>query len=153
MITLIQPNKSDFDQLSLENGTANDQPSMTKQSFTEDADINTIVERFGLTGQLPDGFKAPTYDDFSNVVDFQTALNAVRNAGEQFMAMPAELRAKFDNDPQKLIAFLGSETNRQAAFDMGLVSTPPEDKLTQPDAFKRVSEASKSATADNSTST
>ena len=34
-------------------------PSMTQQSQAEEADINTIVKRFGLTGKMPDNIRVP----------------------------------------------------------------------------------------------
>lgn len=101
-------------------------PTMAKQSFKEEADINTIVKRFGLTGELPKNFRTPTYGDFTQVTDFQSAVNAVRAAGESFMEMPAELRAKFLNDPQKLIEFVSKEDNRAEAIKLGLVPKPVE---------------------------
>lgn len=122
----------DRDAVSLASGLACEDPSLARQSEAEDADINTIVKRFGLTGELPPNFRPPTFADFEGVVDFHTAMNAVRDAGERFMAMPPELRARFDNDPQRLIAFLGDESNRQAAVDLGLLVPPPEPPSAAP---------------------
>ena len=59
--------------------------SLTKQSFVEECDINTIVRRFGLTGELPDGVRAPTFGDFTEVVDFKTACDAVARRGRVSM--------------------------------------------------------------------
>lgn len=115
----------DTDKASLESGLTCEDKSLTRQSEAEDADINTIVKRFGLTGELPDNFRSPTYADFDEVTDFHTAMNAVRAASESFMTLPPDLRSRFDNDPQKLIAFVGDKTNRQAAIDMGLIPPPP----------------------------
>lgn len=98
------------------------EPSMTKQSFAEECDINTIVRRFGLTGELPSGVRMPTYADFSNVVDFHTAMNAIAQAGEAFDAMPAEVRARFDNDPAKFVDFCSDEGNRAEALKLGLLA-------------------------------
>lgn len=101
-------------------------PSMTQQQFAEEVDINTIVKRFGLTGQLPTTVKVPMTGDFIGVNDFQSAMNAVRRAEEGFMELPAELRAQFDNSPQKLMAFVADEKNRDKAVEMGLINKPPE---------------------------
>lgn len=99
--------------------------SMAQQHFREECDINTIVRRFGLTGEMPSNYRAPVYGDFEGINDFQSALNAVRSAGEAFMEMPAALRAKFLNDPQKLVEFVGNEENRDEAIKLGLVPPPP----------------------------
>lgn len=97
-----------------------------QQQFKEDSDINEIVRRFGLTGQLPENFRAPVSGDFTGVNDFQTAMNAVRAAQEQFDTLPAEVRAEFSNDPQRLMDFLAEEKNRDKAIEMGLVNKPVE---------------------------
>lgn len=125
-------------------------PSRTKQSFAEDADINTIVRRFNLTGQLPTGIRMPTYGDFSEVFDFHTAMNAIAKARESFDAMPAHIRARFHNDPAEFVDFCSNEENRQEAIKMGLVEAqladlgvttpknegPPEGSQTPPEAPK-----------------
>jgi len=79
------------------------EPSLTVQADAEDADINTIVRRFGITGHLPENARIPSYGDFTDVHDFQSAQNAIRHAQEQFDALPAEVRAAFLNDPQRLL--------------------------------------------------
>lgn len=109
-----------------------DAVSRTKQSFAEDADINTIVKRFNLTGQLPDDARAPVYQDFEGVFDFQSAMNAVINAEQAFMAFPAEVRREFDNDPQKMLEFVANKENRARAIELGLVPKPAEPPAEPP---------------------
>jgi len=99
---------------------------MTHQEFGEECDINTIVRRFGLTGELPENPRPPMLGDFTGVTDFQSAMQAVRAAEEGFMEFPAELRAEFLNDPQRMVTFLADENNRSKAIEMGLVLKPPE---------------------------
>lgn len=98
----------------------------TQQQFKEEVDINEIVRRFGLTGELPDVVRVPQYGDFTSVVDFQTALNAVRSAAEGFLELPAQLRLRFNNDPQVLLEFMADPANRDEAVKLGLVNKPPE---------------------------
>lgn len=95
--------------------------SLAKQSFAEEADINTIVRRFHLTGELPQGLAVPTYQDFEGVFDFQSAMNVVRAASEAFMAMPADIRSRFENSEQKFYNFVLDEGNREEAERLGLV--------------------------------
>lgn len=94
---------------------------VTQQQFAEECDINTIVRRFGLTGELPGDFKAPQYGDFTDVGDYQTALNSVLRAQEEFMSLPGEIRARFQNDPQQLLLFVHDEKNREEAQKLGLL--------------------------------
>lgn len=96
-------------------------PSLAKQSFAEEADINTIVRRFNITGELPVGVRMPTYGDFDTVSDFQEAMNAIALAREAFDRMPAEVRARFNNDPQKFVEFTSDDNNIEEARKLGLV--------------------------------
>lgn len=107
---------------------------MTQQQFAEEVDINEIVRRFGLTGELPENFRAPMTGDFSEVTDFQSAMNAVRAAESEFMRMPAELRRRFADDPQRLLDFLDDPRNRAEAESLGLVKRPAETTRPAPAA-------------------
>lgn len=100
-------------------------PTLTKQSFLEEVDINTIVRRFNLTGQLPVGVRMPTYADFENVPTYQEAMNAIAEANQSFMMMPAEVRARFGNDAAAFVEFCSDERNREEAEKLGLVPPPP----------------------------
>lgn len=115
------PYNYDRDAASDESGLSCEDESLAIQSAAEEADINTIVRRFGLTGQLPSGVAMPRYGDFSNLPDFHTAMNMVRQAQEGFMNVPAEIRARFGNDPQQLMQFLEDDRNRDEAVKLGLV--------------------------------
>lgn len=95
-------------------------PSMTVQAHAEDADINVLMRRYGITGKMPENVKIPTYGDFSQVMDYRSAIEAVRKAHEGFMEIPAEIRAKFDNDPQLFLEFADNPENGKALVEMGL---------------------------------
>lgn len=123
-VFLRTPYNYDVDRVSRETGQVNDMPSLAQQQFRDEVDINTIVERFGLTGEMPEDFRAPQYGDFTDVVDFQTAQNAVIAAQEAFMSMPAGLRARFQNSPQALMEFLSDDRNREEAVSLGIVAAP-----------------------------
>lgn len=99
-------------------------PSKTVQDGKEEADINTIVRRFGLTGKMPDSVRLPSYGDFEGVVDYHSALNAVIAAEDGFMRLPAQLRSRFHNDPAALLEFVGDEANRAEAVKLGIVVEP-----------------------------
>lgn len=105
---------------------------MTKQSFQEECDINTLVKRFGITGQLPENVRMPQYGDFSDAVDYQSALNAVLAADESFMQLPADVRARFSNDPGKFVDFCSDPKNREEAIKLGLAEPPPVKATPEP---------------------
>lgn len=115
------PYNYDVDAASDESGLFCDEPSKAQQHQAEEADINTIVRRFGITGTLPTSVRAPTYDDFSEVVDFQTAQLAIRLAMESFQQLPAAVRARFQNDPGTFVDFCSQEQNREEMRSLGLV--------------------------------
>ena len=48
-------------------------------------------------------------------------MNRVIAAQDEFEALPAQIRARFDNDPAKLIEFLENSENRPEAEELGLV--------------------------------
>ncbi|WNK14527.1 MAG: internal scaffolding protein [Microvirus sp.] len=98
----------------------------TQQQFAEETDINTIVRRFGLTGQLPENVNMPSSGDFTTVHDFQSAMNLIRQSEQEFMKLPAEMRKRFEHDPQQLINFLEDGNNRPEAEKLGLINKPPE---------------------------
>ena len=104
------------------------EPTLCVQDQAKDTDINEIVRRFGLTGELPSGVRAPTYGDFIFDGDYRDALEAIRNADESFMAMPADVRARFENDPAQFIDFVSDEANRAEAEKLGLVLPKAEIK-------------------------
>lgn len=112
----------DGDQVSHESGIdCSVLPSRTQQHFAEEVDINTIVKRFGLTGELPKDVPMVLQGDFTNVVDFQSAMDMVVQARESFDAQPASVRARFDNDPQKFLSFVSDRDNLDEAIKLGLV--------------------------------
>ncbi|WNK13295.1 MAG: internal scaffolding protein [Microvirus sp.] len=119
------PYNYDMQAASDESGLKCLDPSMAQQQFLEESDINTIVERFGLNGELPEVVRVPQYGDFTQVKDFQSALNAVREAEASFMELPARVRARFENDPQQLLEFVADGRNLVEARELGLVPPAP----------------------------
>jgi len=70
---------------------------------------------------LPESPLSPRYGDFTGIGDYHTALNRVIAAQDEFEALPAQIRARFNNDPAELIAFLDDDNNRPEAESLGLV--------------------------------
>lgn len=126
----------DRDAASLESGLVCADVSLAKQSMAEEVDINTIVRRFGLTGQLPQAVEAPIYETFEGIFDFHSAMNAVVAAREAFEAMPASVRSRFHNEPQEFVEFVSAVENRPEAEKLGLVFTgrSPQEVAAAPPA-------------------
>jgi phage internal scaffolding protein len=111
----------DTNAASNESGLACEEPSLTQQHFKDETDINNILRQFNVTGLLPENALSPRYGDFTGINDYQSALNAVIAAEDGFMALPADLRARFSNNPEELINFLDNPENKDEAIRLGLV--------------------------------
>lgn len=111
----------DADKVSEDTGFVPAGKSLTVQDQAHEADINTIVKRFGLTGQLPSNLRMPSYGDFEGVSSYQDALHAIRAAEASFMSLPGVLRARFDNDPALFVEFCSDPRNRDEAVKLGLI--------------------------------
>jgi phage internal scaffolding protein len=110
---------------SVESGLVCDDDSRAVQSAEEESNINTIVRRFGISGKLPDQVAMPRSGDFTNVPDFHAAMNLVRQAQEEFVRVPADVRARFRNDPQEFMNFFENPDNYTEALKLGLVNVRP----------------------------
>lgn len=130
------PYNYDVDQVSNETGLRCDDPSLTQQQFKEEADINTIVDRFLKSGVLPTAVNMPQYVDYEGVFDFQSAMNVVRQADENFMRLDAKVRARFNNSPQAFLEFFANPENADEAVRLGLAI--PKAPLPVADATDKV---------------
>jgi phage internal scaffolding protein len=124
------PYNYDRDAASNESGMACEEPSLTQQHFKDETDINNILRQFNITGLLPESPLSPRYGDFTGINDYQSALNAVIAAESEFEALPAQIRARFNNNPEELIQFLENDANRQEAEKLGLVD--PINEVSDP---------------------
>lgn len=112
----------------------NEEDSLTKQSFQNECNINSIMKKWERSGVLPHSRSSqPRYGDFSNVTDFQSALNAVSDAQDVFMQLPAQLRARFDNDPACFLDFVDNPSNLEEMISLGLAERKREE-VTEPAA-------------------
>lgn len=101
-----------------------DGKSRTRQEFKDEVDINTIVRRFGVTGQVPVSIRQPLNADFSDAMDFRESMNAMVEARESFDLLPARVRSRFHNDPAEFVDFC-SERDAEGKF----VNAEELDKL------------------------
>ncbi|WNK12497.1 MAG: internal scaffolding protein [Microvirus sp.] len=110
----------DFKKRSDESGLICKDPSLTVQADLEDSDINVIIARFNITKEMPTSVRLPEFADYEDVFDFQTAQNALIDAENQFMAMPAKVRKVFDNDPQAFFEYAINPENYDGLVELGL---------------------------------
>lgn len=108
------------------------QPSMTIQSFKDDADINCIIARFENTGVLVDPTvpvsRIPHFGDYSDMPSYQEAQNVIVAATNAFGALSSKIRERFGNDPAAYFDFVrnlkeGSDEYVEA-INLGIIVKP-----------------------------
>lgn len=108
-------------------------PEGARQEFREETDMNVIMRRAMNTGHLPVRADiVPTFADVSEIGDFADVQRRVQAARDAFMALPPEVRFRFNNRPEDLIAFVSDDANREEAIKLGLVEAPAAEPPTQP---------------------
>lgn len=132
------PYNYDSNEASSRAGSVNTEETRTQQHFKEQCDINRIVKTYAKTGLVPGNPRIPLQEDFHGIIDFHTAMNAVRQGEEAFMELPAELRSRFHNDPQEYVEFCLDEKNFDELVEMGLAHKP--FKIEQPTVEEPVAE-------------
>lgn len=96
-------------------------PTMTKQSFRDECDVNLILKRFESTGVVDHlASSNPRYGDFTSAEDYQTSLNIVMSAEDSFMSLDPKIRLRFDNDPVLFLDFVGNPANNTELIALGL---------------------------------
>jgi len=100
----------------------------THQSFKDECDINRVMERHRKTGIIRQTTQRPMYGDFSNVGDYQEALNIKLVADEMFAELPSKVRSRFENNPQLFLDFCEDPENEAEAIELGIAGKPaPEE--------------------------
>lgn len=95
--------------------------SRTQQEFRDECDINKMMKAYMKTGTVEPTAAVGRYGDFSSVPDFHMAQNIIALAHEQFDALPAHVRRRFDNDPARMLEFVGDRANLEEARKLGLL--------------------------------
>lgn len=115
------PNTYDSDLVSSANAFECVGESMTRQEFLEESDINTIIAMFGI-GENPVQPQnwVKNVDIVDATSDFQSAMNQLVAAANQFNSLPADLRGRFQNDPAKFVDFVSNPDNMEEMVRLGL---------------------------------
>lgn len=114
-------------------------PSLTRQEFAGECDINALMAQYEKTGLLPQAAvnrSEPRYLDVSDVPDLQSALFLLSEATNAFMALPAITRREFDNDPVKFIEYAENPDHIDRLREWGLA--PPKPVPPAPQEVKVV---------------
>lgn len=90
----------DIENVLLDASDSAENKDTARQEFKQEADINYMLSRFGITP--PRG--TPTYGQTDDTLDLQTAIQAVREAQAGYRTLPKELRDKFPSMEAMLAA-------------------------------------------------
>ena len=117
-----------YDVVAVSNETALSvfEPTLTVQSEAENCDINVILQRFGQGVPPPINSRPPLEIEWDSAGSFQESMNLVVKAREAFMEVPANVRARFHNDPQEYLDFIYDDSNYDEALRLGLIPQPSE---------------------------
>lgn len=116
--------------------TVNMEDSKTQQQFKDQCDVNKIVAKYKRdTGRWlhlmsPNGGR---YADVSSIKDYHSMLLQLQDANSAFMALPALVRQRFQNDPGKLLQFMQDPKNYDEGVKLGIFEPK---KQNVPDANK-----------------
>lgn len=113
-------------------------PSMTKQSFLKECDINNILKEYRVTGQIRHmsaNAAAGAYQDLPEPMDFQESIHTMQAADAAFSSLPSAVRKRFGNDPGEFLAFMADPANQDELIKMGLAKdTRPPAPPAPPEA-------------------
>lgn len=105
-----------------ETGLECPEPTLTQQHDEHDSNINNIVATYMRTGELKTHNKPPLTEDFSMITSVQDAMDLLVEAKTAFMEQPANVRARFNNDPALFVEFCSDENNRDEMRKLGLLN-------------------------------
>ena len=119
-------------------------PTLAKQSFAKECDINQIMRKFEKDGVLLHANEYQgQYGDFAQHPEYHEAQNLIADANSMFETIPSQIRAQFGNSPEKFLAFAQNKDNQKALDKMGLGKpkdpTPIQREVVPPKTKKEVS--------------
>lgn len=119
--------------------TINNDPSDTVQSEADRLDLNIIKAIYDKTGIMNNvRVDQPKYGDFTSSRELHDVLLRAQEAQDEFMALDAHIRLRFDNDPGKLIDFVNDPKNAAEAVSLGLMKasagSPQASQVPQGDS-------------------
>lgn len=107
--------------------------SLTKQSMTDECNINLIMKRI-MKGEHINHVNSaqPLYEHAPEVTDYAESLQIIKDAEAAFAALPSRIRADFKNEPEEFLKFANDPQHDQEMIDMGLRKRKPPEKPPVP---------------------
>lgn len=102
---------------------SSDKPSLAKQSFKKECDVNHIMKKYEKTGVIEHAARyAGSYGDFTGADDYQDAVAKLAAADEAFMSLPASIRKRFNNSAGEYFDFVKNPANLAEMRELGLAN-------------------------------
>jgi len=117
------------------------QQFLVEESHAERTNIHKIMKRYRATGIIEHvNQHKGTYADMATSLDYKESLDLILKADSMFSELPADLRARFENNPGKFVDFMQNPENYREIQEIGLDAThlpesPPKEETqtdTQP---------------------
>lgn len=109
--------------------TVGEGPSMVREAFKDECDINQIVQRYAAGAQMPPRPGDALYADVSGLSDYKSAVDQVLAAYANLDAMPEKARALLKNDPEGFRHALLNATQSEDLVALGILKAPTEEQL------------------------
>lgn len=115
-----------------ENGTIgikthNLEPSKTDQQYKDEVDVNEIIRRYKKDGIVPHVKNINAqFADVSDIPDLMQGMERIAHAKEEFLRVPASIRAKHKNNVVDFYNWLADPANKEEAVELGLMKKPQQ---------------------------
>jgi len=109
--------------------------TMTRESFRDECNINSIMAK-AVRGVIPRlNSKSPLFQDVSDIGTFQNMHLRMQEIQDEFLhKVPAEIRLRHGNDPGRFADWLQKPENREEAIGLGLIVDPVRDATIKAEA-------------------
>lgn len=97
-----------------------------KQSMKDECDINNILAKYQVSGQIDHVNKYRPKYGFATSLDFREALELTRSANAMFAELPSSVREKFHNNPAEFLDYAQDPANQSDLDYMQETGKMPE---------------------------
>lgn len=97
---------------------------LTEQHHKDGLAVKSILDKYARTGVAPQPRPDMKIGDFTNTMDFQTAMNYVAQVQNKFSTLPSDVRDHFRNDPARFYNFMSDSKNEAKAIELGILQQP-----------------------------
>lgn len=110
--------------------------SITRASFRDECNINSIMAKALKGGHVPINPKSALFGDVSNMGTYHEMNMRLQEIQDEFNRnVPAEIRLKFGNDSGRFADWLQNPENKDEAIRLGLLEDPERVKEMRAEAL------------------